>query len=30
MESIRTDEHTQKHFFFINDPDDLPIEFYEK
>lgn len=29
-EAIRTDEHTAKHFFFISDPDDLPIEFYEK
>ncbi|MDI6032830.1 VOC family protein [Flavobacterium sp. LB2P84] len=29
-EEIRVDEHTKKHFFFIADPDDLPIEFYEK
>ena len=29
-ETIRTDEHTLKQFFFIADPDDLPIEFYEK
>jgi len=29
-EAIRTDEFTQKKFFFINDPDSLPIEFYEK
>jgi glyoxylase I family protein len=28
-ETIRVDEHTQKRFFFIADPDDLPIEFYE-
>ena len=28
-ESIRIDEHTEKRFFFIADPDDLPIEFYE-
>ena len=27
---IRVDEHTKKRFFFIADPDDLPIEFYEK
>jgi len=26
---IRTDEHTNKRFFFTSDPDDLPIEFYE-
>ncbi|WP_220764113.1 VOC family protein [Flavobacterium sp. UMI-01] len=30
LEPIRTDQHTQKRFFFINDPDGLPIEFYEK
>lgn len=29
-ESIRIDEHTGKRFFFISDPDDLPVEFYEK
>lgn len=29
-EAIRVDAHTQKHFFFIADPDDLPVEFYEK
>jgi glyoxylase I family protein len=29
-EEIRMDEHTKKRFFFIADPDDLPIEFYEK
>ena len=29
-EEIRTDEFTNKSFFFINDPDNLPIEFYEK
>lgn len=28
-EEIRIDEYTNKRFFFINDPDDLPIEFYE-
>lgn len=28
-EEIRTDEFTDKKFFFIFDPDDLPIEFYE-
>lgn len=28
-ETIRTDEYTHKRFFFISDPDDLPIEFYE-
>ena len=28
-EEIRTDEYTQKRFFFIADPDGLPIEFYE-
>ena len=28
-EAIRTDVHTQKRFFFISDPDDLPLEFYE-
>lgn len=29
-EDIRTDEYTGKRFFFIADPDDLPVEFYEK
>jgi glyoxylase I family protein len=29
-EEIRMDEQTKKRFFFIADPDDLPIEFYEK
>lgn len=29
-ESIRMDEFTGKNFFFITDPDSLPIEFYEK
>ncbi len=29
-EPIRLDELTGKKFFFINDPDGLPIEFYEK
>ncbi len=29
-EPIRTDEITNKKFTFIADPDDLPIEFYEK
>lgn len=28
-EPIRIDEFTLKKFFFISDPDDLPIEFYE-
>lgn len=28
-EAIRTDEFTQKQFFFTQDPDGLPIEFYE-
>ena len=28
-EPIRIDEFTDKKFFFISDPDDLPIEFYE-
>ena len=28
-EQIRVDEFTQKSFFFIADPDNLPIEFYE-
>jgi glyoxylase I family protein len=29
-EEIRIDEFTNKAFFFIEDPDGLPIEFYEK
>src|ERR1700730_1775169 len=29
-EPIRTDETTSKRFTFIPDPDNLPIEFYEK
>lgn len=29
-EAIRIDEDTQKRFTFIANPDDLPIEFYEK
>jgi glyoxylase I family protein len=29
-EPIRIDETTHKRFTFIRDPDDLPIEFYEK
>lgn len=29
-EDIRIDEFTNKTFFFISDPDGLPIEFYEK
>lgn len=29
-EDIRTDEYTGKRFVFFNDPDGLPIEFYEK
>ncbi|KMQ70143.1 SMU1112c/YaeR family gloxylase I-like metalloprotein [Chryseobacterium koreense] len=29
-EEIRTDEFTGKKFFFTNDPDDLPLEFYEQ
>lgn len=29
-EPIRIDEFTEKRFTFIADPDDLPIEFYEK
>ena len=30
VEVVRVDEATQKKFTFISDPDDLPIEFYEK
>lgn len=29
-QKIRVDELTGKKFFFVNDPDELPIEFYEK
>lgn len=29
-EPIRVDEHTQKRFTFFADPDDLPIELYER
>ncbi|RZJ67510.1 MAG: VOC family protein [Flavobacterium sp.] len=29
-ELVRTDEFTGKKFTFISDPDDLPIEFFEK
>lgn len=29
-ESIRIDEITEKKFTFLSDPDDLPIELYEK
>ena len=29
-EPIRTDEYTGKRFLFFQDPDGLPIEFYEK
>ena len=28
-EEIRIDEFTEKKFFFTQDPDDLPLEFYE-
>lgn len=28
-EEIRIDEFTGKEFFFTQDPDDLPLEFYE-
>jgi len=30
VEPIRIDEITQKRFTFTQDPDGLPIEFYEK
>lgn len=30
VEPMRIDELTEKRFTFIADPDDLPIEFYEK
>lgn len=29
-EEIRIDEFTNKQFFFMNDPDNTPIEFYEQ
>lgn len=29
-EAIRTDEYTGKTFFFCQDPDSLPIEFYQE
>ncbi|MDE6265342.1 MAG: VOC family protein [Paramuribaculum sp.] len=29
-EEIRTDEYTSKRFIFFRDPDELPIELYEK
>lgn len=29
-EAIRKDEHTHKRFMFMQDPDGLPIEFYER
>lgn len=29
-EEIRIDEYTNKPFFFIQDPDKLPLEFYEQ
>jgi len=29
-EAVRVDEITHKRFFFISDPDGLPLEFYEK
>jgi glyoxylase I family protein len=28
-EPLRVDEFTGKRFFFLRDPDDLPIEIYE-
>ena len=30
IEPIRFDEHTRKRYTFFSDPDDLPIELYEK
>ena len=30
VESILVDEYTHKRFTFIADPDNLPIEFYER
>ena len=29
-EGVRVDEITNKRFTFFNDPDNLPLEFYEK
>ena len=29
-EEIRIDEYTNKKFFFIHDPDNVPLEFYEQ
>ena len=29
-EAVRTDPYTGKHFVFLQDPDSLPIELYEK
>ena len=29
-EAVRTDEYTGKRFFFMQDPDSLPIELYER
>jgi len=29
-EPIRTDEYTNKRYTFFSDPDDLPLEFYER
>ena len=29
-EAVRTDEYTGRHFFFMQDPDGLPIELYER
>ena len=28
-EEVRVDEFTQRRFFFLKDPDNLPIEIYE-
>jgi len=30
LEEVRIDPTTDKHFFFFRDPDDLPLEIYEK
>jgi len=30
VEEIRVDEITEKKFFFFSDPDDLPLEVYER
>ena len=30
VEPIRIDEYTGKRFTFFADPDDLPLEFYER